>query len=359
MNSVSLVMIVRDEEKVLSRCLDSAASIVDDIVVLDTGSTDGTKDIARKYGARVYDYTWNHHFAEARNASLDHSRTNWNLVLDADEYITNDCGRKIRDFMEEGPSIGRIRRLSSVQAEDGIQLVSDFISRLFPSNIRYKGRIHEQVSSGLPRKVVDVEAHHDGYLNISKAGRNIPLLEQQLSDHPNSAYYTFQLAKEYKGVGRHAEYLQWCRKAYNLLTKQEMYAPYVIVEYLYAMLKCGELEGGAHIIERESEYLHDFPDFHFVSALFYLDYVLQDVANRLPMLPRIEQAYFKCLELGDTTRYDSVIGTGSFSAMYNLGVFYEVQGRHEEAVKWYRQSAAYAYEPAQKRLRQYNLGTGN
>lgn len=348
--SLSLVMIVRNEEATLSRCLESVARLVDEIVVLDTGSTDGTIEVARRFGARIGEYTWNDHFAEARNAALELSRTDWNLVLDGDEYITNDCHEAIREFMRQGSVIGRIRRLSSVRNTDGIQWVSDYISRLFPSGIRYRGRIHEQPDSNLPRRIVDVEVGHDGYLDKAKSGRNIPLLEQELLEDPGNAYYSFQLAKEYRGIERYDEYYRFCKQAYKNVSRQERYAPYVIVEFLYAMLKSGKLEKGPEVIEREGDYLRDFPDFQFASALLYLEYIMEDVGRRYQLLPKIEQAYLRCLEIGETTRYDSVIGTGSFSAMYNLGVFYEVQGKIEQAAEWYRRAAEYSYEPALKRL---------
>src|SRR5262249_30962404 len=87
MPRVSLCMIVRDEEANLPRCLRSAADLVDEMVVVDTGSADGTREFARRLGARVVDFAWVDSFAAARNASLDHATGEWIFWLDADEYL--------------------------------------------------------------------------------------------------------------------------------------------------------------------------------------------------------------------------------------------------------------------------------
>ena len=89
---INLVMIVKNEERYLERCLKKAVSLVDDIVIADTGSEDDTKEIARSMGAKVWDYRWNDDFADARNFALEHSDGDWNLVLDADEVL-QPCNR--------------------------------------------------------------------------------------------------------------------------------------------------------------------------------------------------------------------------------------------------------------------------
>ena len=84
---VSLCMIVKNEEASLARCLDSVADLVDEMVVVDTGSTDATADLASRHGARVHPFAWVDSFAEARNESLRHARGDWIFWLDADEWL--------------------------------------------------------------------------------------------------------------------------------------------------------------------------------------------------------------------------------------------------------------------------------
>src|SRR5206468_12725392 len=85
--ALSLCMIARDEENNLARCLESVRGIVDEIIVVDTGSTDDTPEIARRYGARVEFFTWRDHFADARNESLKYAHGNWLMWMDADEEL--------------------------------------------------------------------------------------------------------------------------------------------------------------------------------------------------------------------------------------------------------------------------------
>ena len=98
MKTLSLVMIVKNEEDVLGRCLDSVRHLVDEIIIVDTGPH-RTKEIAHSYAAKVYEYEWNNSFAEARNFALKQSSSDWNFVLDADEYVSNDCKDSIRSSL--------------------------------------------------------------------------------------------------------------------------------------------------------------------------------------------------------------------------------------------------------------------
>lgn len=89
---INLVMIVKNEERSLEQCLEQARGLVNEIVIADTGSTDRSVEIARKYGAKVWEYEWKDDFAAARNFALRHSDAEWNLILDADEYLL-PCSR--------------------------------------------------------------------------------------------------------------------------------------------------------------------------------------------------------------------------------------------------------------------------
>jgi glycosyltransferase involved in cell wall biosynthesis len=92
-------MIVRNEEASLAACLSSVADLVDEIVVVDTGSTDGTKEVAARFGARVLDFPWCEDFAAARNESLPYARGNWILWLDGDEYFDETNRLKLRGLL--------------------------------------------------------------------------------------------------------------------------------------------------------------------------------------------------------------------------------------------------------------------
>ncbi|WP_152396378.1 glycosyltransferase family 2 protein [Paenibacillus guangzhouensis] len=343
-------MIVKNEEATLRRCLESVQGIVNEIVIIDTGSKDNTREIARSYRAKVYDFEWTGSFADARNFALQHSTSDWNLILDADEYITNDCRETIRNFIGRYHALGRIKIVSKFVDQEGTGYAHSFATRLFPSGLFYQGRIHEQVQSDLPRIKLNVEVQHDGYYQKNKSDRNIPILEQEIKQHPNDPYFYYQIAKEYTGLQQDQLAYKSLVRANELLTRKEAYAPNVIVAYMYAIVATQNWEEGLKVIEREHIYLYDYADFHFVSGVFFLDLILSDPEKYIAYLPRIEQSYLSCLEIGENEKYDNVIGTGSFKALYNLGVFNEVMGKMDNAVEYYKQSASYHYQPAINRL---------
>src|SRR5690606_13785698 len=98
---VALCMIVKNEEEVLERCLQSVKQLVDEIIIVDTGSTDRTKEIASTYTHHVYDFVWTKDFSAAKNEAIRHASAKWILVLDADEYMDTDEAAQLRRFLEE------------------------------------------------------------------------------------------------------------------------------------------------------------------------------------------------------------------------------------------------------------------
>ena len=96
MITISLCMIVKDEEKVLKRCLDSAVSFADEIIIVDTGSSDSTKKIAETYTKKVYDFTWNDDFSAARNEAFRHAEMDYCMWLDADDIVSEPEQKKIQ-----------------------------------------------------------------------------------------------------------------------------------------------------------------------------------------------------------------------------------------------------------------------
>ncbi|MBT2291602.1 glycosyltransferase family 2 protein [Paenibacillus albidus] len=349
---LSLVMIVKNEESTLRRCLESVAKYVDEIIIVDTGSTDNTKSIALEYQSRVFDYEWTNDFAAARNYALDKSTCEWSLVLDADEFLSKDCSKALRNHIHSTPAVGKAKLVDKFMGKDGISYEQIYISRLFPSDCRYTGKIHEQIVSDLPRHKVDIEIQHDGYFKKEKSSRNLPILLNEISDHPEDPYFHYQIAKEYRGTGNHEEAYSHLRIAYSKITGKEGYAPSVIINFMYSIISSGHLADGLTVLENEQDFLKNSSDFYFVSALYLLELIYSDPDQYGELLPLIEDYYLRALEIGDNEQEGSVIGTGSFAAHHNLGVFYEVTGNIAKAQEQYRKAANYNYEPSLERLRE-------
>lgn len=356
MMKINLVMIVKNEERSLRRCLEAAKPLVDRMIVVDTGSTDQTVEIAQEMGAAVLKFSWVDDFSAARNFALDHSDGDWNLVLDADEYVRETSREELEEAIlnRQGSWLGGILRYDSYQDEEGISVSTSILPRLLPGSVRYTGRIHEQPASRAPIVPLPLEVDHDGYLYMDKGERNLPYLRRAVEEEPRDAYYQFQLASTLRNLKRLTESLPYFRKFYQYVEPREAYRGQGIVLYLYTLLDLGraeDLDEAAGIIEREELFLSDWPDFYFVCGIFYMKRVLSDVERYIGLLPNIERCYLRCLELGERPKAGSVLGTGSFKAAYNLGTWYEVSGQKKLAVKYYQMSLKEGYVPAARRLK--------
>ncbi len=206
---ISAALIVKNEESMLQECLDSLRNVVSDIVVVDTGSTDSTKEIAAANNARVFDFPWCDDFSAARNVSLQHCTGEWILVIDADERLAD--GSSLQDCIASAhPSTGGflITVISSARnAGSRLDTFANSICRCFrnDSSVRYRGEIHEQIvdsilEAGYTLAQSNCTIVHLGYdlpreQMLLKQQRNLKLIEQALAKHPNDPYLTFQLAK--------------------------------------------------------------------------------------------------------------------------------------------------------------------
>lgn len=347
---ISLAMIVKNEERCIERCLMSVKDIVDEMIVVDTGSIDKTKEIAKKCGANVFDFEWVNDFSEARNFSLNQTTGDWILVLDADEFFVSNYKKPIQEFIEKGPSIGKVNIISNFDADGEAQENNSFTSRLFPRGIQYKGSIHEQLVTDLPRFDLDVEVHHDGYFQTDKSSRNIQLLMHELIAQPEDSYFLYQLGKEYRSQKQFNTARQYFAKSYQFTTKNFSFYPNLIVEYLNSLKKSNYFDTGLTLIEKEKQNLSFFSDFFFAVGSFHMEYLQHVSEPELRQLLEIESAYLTCLQIGENPKFNGVRGTGSFLAAYNLGVYYEVLSQLQKAKEYYSLSARHGYPPAQKRL---------
>ena len=348
-SKLSLVMIVKDEERALERCLKSIHGIVDEIIMVDTGSTDNTVEIAKSFGANVYDFQWVNDFSEARNFGLSKASHNYRLILDADEYIIKWDSNEINKLIQQN-EIGIITRIDEFKQNGEIKQTKGYLSRVIPPDTYYTGAIHEQVDSTLNRVRVAVEIGHDGYLYEDKAERNLSILYKAIEQDPNDSYMLYQLAHTLF-VSKHSKEAHQYYQAYYKLSKpNESYRCGAIVDYLYNLIELGQLEEGLILITQEEKRYSDSPDFYFVCGHFFRELVLSDINKYIQFLPRIETSFLKCLEIGETTRYDSVVGTGSYQAAYNLGAWYEVVGEIDKAKNYYNMAATQGYREAIQRL---------
>lgn len=357
MKTVGLVMIVKNEGRSLQKCLARAKNLIDEIYITDTGSTDNTIEIAEKFQAHISHFVWTGDFAAARNFALAQSKCDWNLVLDADEYLLSGKRKDIRKFIERGGYVGAIRRQDSyLEASGEISKSNAYVTRLIPRGAFFEGRVHEQVVCDLPIAPISLIFEHDGYLQEGKGERNLEILLHEHQENPDDPYILYQVSrtlwimKDYKRADRYFE------KFYELVPDTGTgYRTGGVISYIYNLMELKKYEQGFKIIEQEKEKLAPFADFHFACGSFYTQAIFSDVERYVNYLPLIEQSYMRCLEIGEVPEHESVAGNGSFKAAYNLGVWFEVNGNPKKALSYYRLAQSKGYQPAKERIKALSI----
>ncbi|MGL5152429.1 MAG: glycosyltransferase family 2 protein [Clostridium sp.] len=201
--NISACVICKNEEKNIERMLNSINGIVDEIVIVDTGSTDRTLDIIKGFKAKVIQANWKEDFSEARNLSLDNATGEYVLIIDCDECIHIDSLNKIKEELTLNPekegAYLRIINMSKGKRFENFPALRVFKNR---KEYRFRGRIHERISSVIDRDKFlksNCEILHYGYnMNVKKDKntRNLDILKSY-KDEDKDSYYYFALGNEY------------------------------------------------------------------------------------------------------------------------------------------------------------------
>ncbi len=222
--TLAVCMIARNEGKRLPTAIDSVRRIADQVIVVDTGSTDDTIEAARSLGAEVVEYAWKDDFADARNRSLAEARCDWILCLDADEWVAPESESKVIEALSEGAGAYMVRIESRVDSTAGKVFVN-FFPRLFRNleGVRFEGKVHEQVAPsleglGVSIEVSDILIKHTGYaLSDSdlkaKARRNADLLLKDVEEHADDALALFHLGEAFSMLEHFEEAVEFYDRA--------------------------------------------------------------------------------------------------------------------------------------------------
>ncbi len=341
---LSLCMIVRDEEQMLPRCLAAVTGAVDEIVIVDTGSTDATIEIARSFGARVIEREWTGSFAEARNVSFDAAGGDWLMYLDADELLVREDAALLRaatgHTWREAFYLSQTHHTGDL--EDGTAVTHEAL-RIFRNRpeYRFEGRLHEQIAHRLPGylperiEVTGVRVDHYGYLGAVRDGReksrrNIELLRLQQAESYPTPFLHYNLGCEYAAAGDRAAALVEFERSWKLIeaaSNRDSYkfAPSLLSRLVKALRVCGRPHDA---LARAAEGLERFPGF--------TDLVLEQ-ALCATALGREEEAielYERCIEMGDAPRrYTATVGCGSYLPRVHLAELRRARGELEQAIE--------------------------
>jgi tetratricopeptide (TPR) repeat protein len=343
--TLSRCMIVKDEEEMLPRCLAAVASAVDEIVIVDTGSSDRTIEIARSFGARVIERPWTGSFADARNASFDAATGDWLMYLDADEVLVADDVERLRALRGKTwrEAFYLVETSYTGEVGDGAAATHTAL-RVFRSRpaYRFSGRLHEQIAETLPTNLPErfestsVRVEHFGYLGAvrdakEKSRRNIDLLLRQRDEGGvELPFLHFNLGSEYAAIGDAPNALREFELAWQLLESDPGgrtygFAPALATRLVKALRICRRHEDA---IARAEDGLERFPGM--------TDLVFEQAAAA-HALGRVEEAlahYEQCIEMGDApSRYTATVGAGTFLPALAIAEIRLDQGRMEEAVE--------------------------
>ncbi len=228
---LSIGMMVKNEEKYLEECLQGLRPILDavdsELIIVDTGSTDRTVEIAKKYTNRVYHHEWTGHFGEMRNTVLKYAKGQWFFFIDADEII-DDYTDIVNFFTSKrhkkaNAAFFLIKNILSRENND--LYACTHMLRFFRKDkeFHFRGAVHEQPVYKPPVAHIKASAVHYGYLNDDaelmeyKYKRNVEILENELEKDPENIYYWFQLAQSYSMYGDKDKALDAILKAYSLM----------------------------------------------------------------------------------------------------------------------------------------------
>ncbi len=249
---VSLCIIAKNEESNIAGCLDSAAGLCHEVIVLDTGSTDRTREIAREKDAKVFDFPWIDHFAAARNACLEHATGEWIFWLDADDRLDDDNRDKLRRLFASLPAGNVAYSMKCRCLPDPVTRSATTVDhiRLFRNHprIRWRYRVHEQIlgavrESGGEVLWADVVIHHTGYTDAAlrrrKLARDLRLLEMEHREQPHDPFTLFNLGASYAELGKYEEALPLLQESLERSHSRDS-----IVRKLYALIANCHLHRG-------------------------------------------------------------------------------------------------------------------
>lgn len=358
---LSLCMIVRNEETFIKQCLEHVHLVVDEMIIVDTGSTDDTVAICESYGAKVLHYEWNEDFASARNFGLQHATCDWILWLDADEVLSEINSEAIRKVLAwDDKDLGVIGLINyfgdyPVSIDRAYQVQQH---RLFRNHIGFKfsGRIHERLNvselSLTEDRVgyVDVFLNHYGYLesvktNKNKSERNLNMLLNELELEDANPWIHYHIASEYNQIGEHQKAYESVNQSILAFIKSNQLPPSLLYRLKYeTMLSLGSYQGIEPAIDKAIQLYPDYVDLHFIKG------VVLFLKERYTLA---REAFESCLALGDRmTLHLTLSGLGTFQAHYYIGRCWQQERNFERAIEAYERSIEVCptYEPTKEAL---------
>ncbi len=330
--NISVCIIGKNEEIYLENCLQALCKYPFEIIFVDTGSTDQTKLIAKKYTSKVFDFTWIDDFSAARNFSISKASNDWVLIVDCDEYLTSFDVPAVHSLIKANPNaLGLIHITNYAKTADGKDSYASIdLHRLFNRTFyHFEKIIHEQIVPLSPSATTysfsaPISIDHHGYAGSietmeKKALRNRILLLKELEMNPSDPYMLFQIGKTYLMSFDYANALPYLEKAHALnIPTNALYAKDFYVSLGCSLYFTNHLSEALTFCEKYLPAFNSYADFVFLYA--FLQRMNKDYLNSL-------LNFIKCTTLTDFSSAE-ITTTSTF---YNMGCIYRDLGDEKMA----------------------------
>jgi len=332
-STISLCMIVRDEEDNLGHCLESVCGFVNEIIIVDTGSRDATPAIAGHYGARICHFPWQDDFSGARNESLKQAIGEWVLILDADEVLPPETAHALSHLAScRDVEAWTFAIVSPGPSNEAGQRIRHPGLRMFKNREAYffEGRVHEQIRPSILRanptaaiRHADAEIMHNGYRQPSgqrreKTLRNISILQQALSESPDDPFLSYNLGLSLYALGDLENSRRHYEAARQHLGPGDLFTAAFFRNYAICLGDLGDFEQALSLIDEGLAYFPDYPDLYFIKGELFFD---------LHLMTQAKDSFLKCLRFRTSPEYVTTEGVTGYLALQNLA---EVSARQQD-----------------------------
>ncbi|MED4060232.1 glycosyltransferase [Priestia megaterium] len=289
---LSLCMIVKNEEKVIDRCLSSVAHLVDEIIIVDTGSNDKTKKIVQQFTEHIYDFVWEDDFSAARNFAASKASGKWLIVLDADEYVDEENFREfIKEIKDDKDKFDTYEiKILNFAGQRGETLLQNYHHRVYKNNgeIIYYRKIHEQFThiykdNNFTSKRSSLVIFHSGYLNNTvqekdKQQRNKQLLDKELLRGKNKAFDYYNLGNEYFSLQDYSKALECYKKSYQLQSDfRVLWVSSTLMQIVNCLIHQQRYNDALTVIYDAEQVYSETPEFQYLKGeIYYLKGQIED-----------------------------------------------------------------------------------
>lgn len=343
---ISICIIAKNEEKNIETCLRSLYKHPFEIILVDTGSTDRTKELAKKYATTILDLPWQDDYSAARNFAIEAASNDFVLVIDCDEYIDSLNFSALQECIAKYPSaIGMIGR-TNVAGKSDVPF-EERIERLFNKNLyHYEGSIHEQLVKNDGSRIYTYEAPlcvvHTGSNHVptdqgSMIQKQISQLSAAIVRDPKNAKLYYELGAIYMNQEEYETAYSYLDKGFNLpIDEKEPYVAHMIILYGYSLIHTGRIEK-AMALKNVYDLFKKNADFLYLMGKIYFKARLYD------------EALMEFLRATTTPKHFTQ-GTNSYLAFYEIACIYEILDQLPEAVAYLKKAGDYA--PAVSKLQE-------